>query len=797
MTKTNRFLNLLILGTLLAASSQAAVTIDAVRIENLDQVELDASFVRAYTSMRAGQVVEAETELNNAVAQDVESLRRSGRFSYVRSFVEQDEEKLTLVYTVVPRLRLRQIEVVGAEGIGNRKIKTQLALELGDYVDDAIVGEKARTVEAYCRKNKYPDASVSWTLTAVEETGAADLTVVVAEGDKLRVKQINFSGDRFLSDSRLARTRRFFEKLVPGDGDSDPAGTFFETAELRGLLQQKKTFWFTPWFGPYRPELTDIDLMAVRNFYLANGFLDVAVDSPEVDALGRGRIGLTYRIAEGGQYRVGSLEIEGATLFEPAELKKQIRLKPEDIASQDAIDAAAATVTRYYGNRGYIRSYVEPVIQTDPVALQADVVLRVHEGALAHINLIGIRGNEKTRDEVIRRELAVFPGELFHQQRVETSEKRLKNLGYFETVDSSYVPAEEGTNTYNLDFKVKEKSMGTFLIGAGFSSVDSLVGFAELSHGNFDIRGWPPVGDGQKMKVRVQAGSERNDLEISFVEPWFMDRKLSLGVDLYHRDAGYYSSDYQLLTIGGRVSLSKPLSPFTRGTLSYSLESFDVYDVIAPTNSFIAGEEGVRLKSTLGGTISRDTRDQFFIPTRGNRTSLNVELSGGPLGGDTEIYLLEAKTSQFWPLWKDHVLNIRGEARVVESYGSGDDVPIFDRLFLGGPRNLRGFAYRDISPRDPNNSNEPFGGKSSYFASAEYTVPLWSKIRGAAFYDIGAVSEQSFDFFGAGINSCYGFGVRFDLPMFPLRLDYAFPQLTDEDNEDAEPRWNFLLGYTF
>ena len=660
-------------------------------------------------------------------------------------------------------------------------------------------------MEAYCRQNKYPDASVSWTLTAIEETGAADLTVVVDEGEKLRVKKINFYGDRFLSDSRMARTGRFFTKLVPGNGRSDKAETFFETNELRSQLQQKKTFWFTPWFGPYRPELTDMDVMAVKNFYLANGFLDVVVDSPEVEKLGRGRIGLNYHIAEGGQYRVGSLDVEGATLFEPAELKKQIRLKSEDIASQAEIDAAAASVTRYYGNRGYIRSYVEPIVQTDPSALRADIVFRVHEGALAHINLIEIRGNEKTRDEVIRRELAVYPGELFHQQKVETSEKRLKNLGYFETVDSSYVPVEEGTNTYNLDFNVKEKAMGTFLIGAGFSSVDSLVGFAELSHGNFDIRHWPPVGDGQKMKVRVQGGSTRNDLEVSFVEPWFMDRKLSLGVDLYHRDAGYYSSDYQLKTIGGRVSLSKPLSPFTRATLSYSLESFDVYEVSTNAASEIQAEEGARLKSTVGLSVSRDTRDQFFIPTRGNRTTLSAEFSGGPLAGDTEIYFLKAETSHYWPLWKEHVLSVHGEVRMVEGYGDGQAVPIFDKLFLGGPRNLRGFAYRDVSPRsgDGKNGNplpfsdEPIGGKSSYFASAEYTVPLWSKIRGAVFYDIGAVNEGAFDVGTEGLNSDYGFGFRFDLPMFPLRLDYAFPQITDSNNEGAGPRWNFLLGYTF
>ena len=794
--KKSRMVCLFVCAALLSGTGWSAVTIDKIRIENLERAQLDSSFVRAYTSLRAGQQVENEAELNAAVAKDVDNLNRSGRFSYVRAFIEQQDGSLTLVYSVVPRLRLRNIEISGARKISNRKIKNQLELELGDYVDDAVVGEKVRKVEAYCRQNKYPEAVATWTLTPDVETGAADLMVTVNEGEKLRVKKINLVGDRFLSDSVFSKTGRFFKRLVPGLGRASRDDAWFVTENVRDRLNQKETFWITPWFGAYRPELVDADVAVLKKHYKDYGFLDVAVEQPQMDSRGGGRVELTYRISEGVQYCIGSVNLEGAELFEPEELNKRISMKSGDLAAQSEIDAAAAALRRYYGNRGYIRSLVTPVIETDSATRTANVVFKIQEGQLAEINKINIRGNKKTRDEVIRRELAVFPGEEFHQQKVETSEKRLKNLGYFETVNSSYAPAD-GTNTYDLTFNVDEKSMGSFLVGAGFSSVDSLVGFAELSHGNFDIQRWPPVGDGQKMKIRIQAGSERNDVEISFVEPWFMDRKLSLGVDLYHRTAYYYSDDYSLQTTGGRVSLSKPLGPFVRGTISYSLENFDIYDVNAPTSAaFIVSQEGQHLKSKVGFTLSRDTRDQFFIPTRGNRSSATLEVSGGPLGGDTEIIYAEATTAQYWPVWNDHVFNLRGTVRTVESYGDGD-VLIFDRLYLGGPRTLRGFDYRDISPRDPFNNNEPFGGKSSWFASAEYTVPLWSKIRGALFYDIGAVGEEPTDFVTADMNSNWGIGARFDLPMFPLRLDYAFPHLTDEDNEEAQPRWNFMLGYTF
>jgi outer membrane protein insertion porin family len=794
--KLKNYFKLFVAGVLLSTTGWSAITINEVRIENLQKVILDPSFVQAYISLKAGQEVESEAELNAAVATDVDNLRRSDRFSFVRAFVEKVDGDWNLVYSVAPRQRLQSVEIVGADGIGNRKVKNELGLELGDYVDEALVGEKARGVEAYFRKNKYPDASVAWELTAEEDTGAATVTLIVDEGEKLRVKRITMEGDHFLSDDRSSRTSRFFEQIVPWDIGSEDEEDRFESRDVRRLLNQKKTWWITSWFGAYQPEMIDTDLAVLRKFYLDHGFLDVVVSTPEVEKLNKGKLELTYKIEEGEQYRIGSIDVEGADLFEPELLKKQLLLKPEDIASKTAIDNAVATVTRYYGNRGYIRSYVEPVVQADPQTLRANILFRIREGALASINEINIRGNEKTRDEVMRRELAVFPGETFHQQRVETSESRLRNLGYFQAVESDYIEAE-GTNTYDLTFDVKEKAMGSFLIGAGFSSVDSLVGFAEMSHGNFDIKRWPPVGDGQKMKVRVQAGAERQDLEVSFIEPWFMDRKLALGVSLYSRSADYYSNDYSLGTTGGSVSLSKPLSPFIRGKLSYSLEQFDV-DVNSGAVSEIDEEDGKRIKSTLGMSVSRDTRDQFYIPTRGNRTSVSAELSGGPLLGETDIYFLEVKSSHFFPVMKEHVLNLRGAIRFVESY-DGDEVPIFDRLFLGGPRSIRGFPYRDVGPRseDTGRDDEPIGGKSSYYGTAEYTVPLWNKVRGATFYDIGSVNESAFDIGSDHLNSSYGVGVRFDLPMFPLQLDYAFPHITDDENDDAGARWNFLLGYSF
>jgi len=794
MKQTKWILYVLMACILSASTGFSAITIDNVRVENLEKEVLEGSFVQAYTALRAGQELEDEAALNMAIAQDVASLRRSGRVSYVRASLEQDDGQLTLVYSVTPRRRLQRIDVTSGS-LRVKKIKKELDLSPGDYIDEALAGEKARAVEAYCRKNKYPEATVEWELIDDEQTGGVDLKLTVSEGDKMRVKRIRFEGERFLSDSRSGKTRRLFKKITPATNPLETAVEQFATSDLRKIMNQKTTWWITPWFGTYHPERAEADREVIKRFYLDHGFLDVQVDEPEIRDLGNGNLELLYRIREGELYRLGSIGLEGVTLFEQAELEKQIHLQTNQIASQAAMNAAAATLNRYYGNRGYIQNNVQPVVQTDPSTRQAHLRLAVHEGHLATINEIIIRGNEKTKDEVLRRELAVYPGEMFNQQRVETSENRLRNLNYFETVNSSYVSAAE-TNAYDLTFDVKEKTMGSFLVGAGFSSVDSLVGFAEVSHGNFDIRNWPPIGDGQKVKLRVQAGSERKDIEVSFVEPWFLDRKLAFGFDFYNRENDYNSDEYTQETLGGRLSLSKPFSPFTRGTLSYTLEDITIADVSSTASTAIKAEEGSRIKSTLGLRATRDTRDQVFVPTRGNRTTGAAELSGSALLGDTETVFFELKSSHFWPVWKDHTLNLRGSIQTVHSYGS-DDVALFDRLFLGGPRTLRGFEYRDVGPRAADDPDEPIGGETSYFASLEYTIPLWEKIRAAAFYDIGTVNESSFSLGTDHLNSDYGIGIRFDLPMFPLRLDYAIPHITDDENDDADPRWNFLLGYSF
>lgn len=459
------------------------------------------------------------------------------------------------------------------------------------------------------------------------------------------------------------------------------------------------------------------------------------------------------------------------------------------------IEQVQGTLRDYYGAQGYIRTGVRYTLEPDYDAAQVAVEYELNEGELSYIRDIHIRGNTRTKDKVIRRELAVWPGDIFNEVRVRRSENRLRNMGYFEVV-RSWETATAEPNVYDLTFDVDEGRTGELSAGVGFSSIDQVVGFASIAQNNFDLFGWPYFsGGGQKIQLETQIGSRRTDVSVSFVEPWFLDRQLSLDVSGFRREARFLSDEYEQQNIGGTIGLARPVGRFSRVRLSYSLEEIDVRDVSDSASQVIKDEEGRRTKSAATLTITRDTRDNLFVPTRGNRTVLSGQLAGGVLQAQTDLYALEARTSQFVPLWYGHVFSLRGAVAVVEEYGDSERVPIFDRLFLGGPRDVRGFRFRDVGPKDEN--GEPIGGRTSAFLSAEYTIPVVSSVRLAAFYDVGTVGAEAYEVELDDVNSAYGVGIRFDIPGFPLRLDYGWPLEADEFNDSSSGRFSFMIGHVF
>jgi len=348
----------------------------------------------------------------------------------------------------------------------------------------------------------------------------------------------------------------------------------------------------------------------------------------------------------------------------------------------------------------------------------------------------------------------------------------------------------------NLALTVEEKRTGSLNFGAGFSTVDSLVGFVELTQGNFDITNWPAfTGGGQKFRIRLQGGTQRRDAEVAFTEPWFMDRPISVSLATYYHEADYLSSVYDQRSYGFSLDVRKALLLYLYGSIGYHFEDVDAFNVAIDATPELRAEIGPETKSTVSASLVYDTRDNPFITRRGERISYTWYVTGFPTGGTEHFYGFDVEASKYWHLPWDLILLVNSEVAGLDALDEQDNrlIKIYDRLFLGGSNNLRGFEYRDVGPKDKH--GEPLGGQSMARTTVELTFPIVEKARGALFYDTGFVNVNPWDYNFNNIASDVGIGLRLDLPIGPLRIDYGIP--IQKAGNSSGGKINFNVGYQF
>ena len=774
--KTNRYLILLFI--FFNAFIVYADVIKEIRLTDLQGNPIDASSVMAYTRLSIGDEIINEKSLINNITRDTNELKNSDRFSYVDSSLLIEDDGYVIIYKIIPKNRLRKIEIRGANNINPKKIIEKSELKLGDLIDDSSIELSIQKIKKAYVDYWYPDVQVKWAYNKNNSLGVIDLVLEINEGSKIGIDEVVFNGNVLINDRDLKSIIRQNEK---------------------GLLS------FITDAGRYHPEFIDSDLSSLKAFYMNQGFLDVEIQRPTVNKKIPIKSKINYQIIEGRHYQIGEYFINGVNSFDKNEIMNRIILNSGEKASRQKINQVSEIIKSYYGNRGFISTKVEINYDANPSTGIVNINYLVNEGEKGITRDVVITGNKKTLDEVIRRELVILPGDEYNTSKLRASKNRLLNLNYFKTVniDTQLIDSK---GSYDVLVKVDEKPTGQFNAGIGMSSMDSLIGYIDVSQGNFNIKKWPPIGGGQKFQVRLQAGSRRNDLEFSFSEPWFLDQKLAFGVNAYHREARYFSEVYDQINDGIKVSLGQPINRDSRHSVSYKIEQYEVKNA-SQAPQFIQDEEakGKTISSGIEYLFSYDTRNKSFGSNKGNKTIFSPYINGGILGGETDIYGLRAKTTQFFPLIWDMTFVARIQFSAVDTYGDSNSVPIFDKLFLGGTYTLRGYDYRDIGPREIDlssntiTSNESIGGLTSAFASTELTFPIWDKVRGAIFYDWGLVNEQSWDFDTSFYNDNYGVGLRIELPGFPLQLDYGWPIHYNEieRGESGKPKFNFLMGYVY
>jgi len=519
---------------------------------------------------------------------------------------------------------------------------------------------------------------------------------------------------------------------------------------------------------------------------------------------------LTISVHEGAQYLAGQSSVEGNTIFSSEGILAVCSLKEGTPFDSFALERDRTAISGKYGEDGYIDTIVslEKMPTDKPHVL--DVRYNITEGSQIRIGKIEITGNLITKDKVIRREMLVNPGEIFNMRKIRVSAQRLKNLNYFG--DPAY-PGAEGVVAYDrptdvegvrdLVIEVKERPTGRLYFGGGFSTEWDVVGSFAIEQTNFDWKRWrSPMlrGAGQKARLRALVGTKRTDLTLSFTEPWLFDRPLSLGFDVYRRDSRYVSKRrfYRQKNTGFDVELFTRVAPATRAGVTYRLERVEI-DARADASETIKKEEGKKTVSALGFKAIRNTVDSWLMPTRGMKASAGWEVAGDFLGSDADFLKHEYNVAQYIRLYgSKHVLRLLGKLSFAEEFGDSVDVPIFERLFLGGLTTIRGFRYRMVGPKDE--LGEPIGGKSSLLLSAEYDYPIYGPLRGAVFYDTGNVWYDSYEIDPSDLRAGAGVGLRIVIPLMgspiPINLDYGWPIDRDEWVSKSG-RFHFSMGFNF
>lgn len=684
------------------------------------------------------------------LADDIRAIFGLGFFEDVQLKVEDFEGGVKATFVVVERPFVRDVEFVGNERISTSVLQEKIDLKLGAVYNPVDVQRAAEKLKAHYEEEGYFEAQIA---PEAEKLPDGDVKVVlrISEGRRITIDRIVIEGNQGLSDKQIkgvmqTRERQYFI--------------------LRGVVQRQRL---------------EQDVELILQLYNDHGYIQARVESTDLQ-VDRERARVTVRIVvvEGPQFQVGKLDVTGINVLPQEEVRRQVRLKPGEPFSRAKVRQTLEGIKALYSAIGRASAEVAPVAKTNEAERTVDLTLEITEGPEVFVERINISGNVRSDEKVLRREVPMAEGDLFTSQKLERARQRLTNLGYFETVKATTAPGS-AKDKIVVSIEVTERPTGMFSLGGGYSSVDGLIGAIDLSQRNFLGKGW-------EVFLRVRGGENTQQGTIGFTEPWLFDRPLSAGFDLFNNRRVF--TDFTVESLGGDIRVSHPFLDFSRWHLIYRLTRDSISDVSDLATDTLKREEGDTLTSLVEGGLTRDTRDNVFAPTRGSRASLITDVAG--LGGDSRFVKVIGDTSYFQPVLWGTVLAGRLEAGY--GFGLGDnDLPLFERFFLGGPNSIRSRKFRQISPVD--DSGTRIGGTSEVLLNLEYIIPVAFGIRLATFFDVGNVYGFTRKFDLTDTREAIGVGVRWQSPFGPIRMDWGF-NLDRQPGEKAS-QFHFSVGAPF
>jgi len=745
---------------------QPEIRVGEIAVRFLGIANVSEEVVRANMQIREGRAVD-----DTMIDRDIRALYRTGLFE----FIEVKREALpgnvfNLVVEVTPKYRVMSVSYRGNRKIKDNRLDREIKTRANASLDERQIKEDSEKIREHYQKEGYNQVSVTYAIERDRATGFGAVIFNIREGNRSKIGSIRFVGN----DNIKSR-------------------------KLRKAMDTRKWWWLS-WLtgkGRFKDDAFEEDLDKLRDYYREEGYLDVEIlpENISFSYPSPKKLLITIAVDEGRQYRIGEVEVTNATIYPPQLLKRLLRQRTGMVYSPSKLDKDVERLEDAYGTAGYLDTRVRMIRKPNITTGDIDLEYEIEESEKFSVESIAIEGNTKTKSVVILRELVLGPGDVYDTVREKISKLRLDNTRFFEDVQLS--PQETNIpGRRNLRVAVREARTGNLTFGAGFSSLDRATVFAEVSQGNFDLFNYRSFfqGDGQKFRLRMQLGSRSSEALLSFEEPWLFERQLAMGFTLYRTSSEYNSDYYNQIASGGEVYLRKRLFELVDGRLSYTYEVVEIKDVTSEGLTLV--QPGRTEISRVGLQILRDTRDKIIGTTTGNRVELNIDVAGGPFGGNVDYYKLDFRGAQYYPTFEfqNQVMSVMGRAGVIDSYGDSTSVPYYYSFFLGGPYTLRGFEYNDVAPR--NSAGLLRGGKSYGMLSLEYSMDVVNPIRIAAFYDAGFVNPGAYDFNPSGLHDNIGIGLQLFVAGAPLRLDYAIP-LSSSKQADKGGQFNFSFGTRF
>lgn len=732
-----------------AAGEDAPAVVRKVVIEG--NVLIETETIKSRLQTTENEVFDPEI-----ISEDIRSIYNLGYFDDVRVKADGFEGGLAITFIVKEKPIIASIEFKGNKEVKYDKLRENTGLQTDKVVDEYEIRMSVERLLAFLHEKGFYQAKVDYILEEIAENEVS-LIYLISEGESLWVTEIKVVGTRLIDED-----------------------------DIKGVMKTKEKglFSFFTHSGTLQARQLEEDVLRIIAFLYNNGHLKARVDDPriEIDEIKK-EIRIIINLVEGPRFMIGNLNVEGDELFSSREIQEAMKTRSGQVFKRDTLARDLSTITGLYTAVGYAFCRVDYRTDMDDIKQIVDLDFIIDRGPKVKVGRIKITGNQTTRDNVIRREITLREGEYFSSKSLVRSRQKIMNLGYFDKVDVTTAPRGEDILDINID--VTERMTGMLSLGVGYSSEDKFGGIFKITKDNL-------FGKGYNLQSSIEYSSTRQEYNIYFSNPSLWDSPYSLAFRVYDYTADY--AQYDRASIGGSVTVGRSIGEYFRGYVTFKNENVEVMNIEENVSNIIRAQEGKNTTRSTTLKLVRDTRDNYFNPTRGTNLQFRGEYAGGFQGGDNYFSKYEAESTIYLPLFWKLVYSLHGEFGQVQGF-SDREVPIYERFFLGGINTVRGFQARSIGPKDEN--DDPVGGHKKVFFNNEITFPISEEQRlmGVLFFDAGQAfgKDESIDL--GTLRTSVGAGIRWFSPIGPFRIEWGY--ILDPEPGEQRSDWQFSIGTVF